>query len=313
MEETVELRTAGSTFRAYLELLRLPNVFTAIADVMMGYLVVNRSFDPDEPVLMLAIISTCLYLAGMVYNDLFDRFIDAEQRPERPIPSGRVSANAARWLGAILLCMAIALAVQVGWILQTQMPYVVAICLAALILLYNKWLKHTLLGPVAMGGCRTLNVLLGMSATAVSLKTLDWTIAAGVGVYVAGITIFARHEERISDRRMLIGGLAVMLAGMGTIYSVPWLATGDWRLGGLDYRWSLFWALIAGQIAFRCGHAIAIPSPERVRAAVTNCIISIIVIDAAASLATVGVPIFSMAILVLIVPATLLGRWLNST
>jgi hypothetical protein len=47
--------------------------------------------------------------------------------------------------------------------------------------------------------------------------------------------------------------------------------------------------------------------------AVTNCIISIIVIDAAASLATVGVPIFSMAILVLIVPATLLGRWLYST
>jgi 4-hydroxybenzoate polyprenyltransferase len=313
MDEAVESRTAGSTFRAYLELLRLPNVFTAIADVMMGYLVVNRSFDPDEPLIMLAIISSCLYLAGMAFNDLFDRFIDAEQRPERPIPSGRISANAARMLGTMLLIVALALAGQVGWILRTALPLVIAVGLAVLILLYDKWLKHTLLGPVAMGGCRTLNVLLGMSATAISLKTLDWTIAVGVGVYVAGITIFAKREEKLSDRRMLIAGLTVMLAGMGMIYSVPWLAAGDWRLGGLDYRWSLFWALIAGQIVFRCSRAIVIPSPDRVRVAVTNCIISIIVIDAAASLATVGVPIFSMAILVLIVPATLLGRWLYST
>jgi 4-hydroxybenzoate polyprenyltransferase len=237
MDEAVESRTAGSTFRAYLELLRLPNVFTAIADVMMGYLVVNRSFDPDEPLIMLAIISSCLYLAGMAFNDLFDRFIDAEQRPERPIPSGRISANAARMLGTMLLIVALALAGQVGWILRTALPLVIAVGLAVLILLYDKWLKHTLLGPVAMGGCRTLNVLLGMSATAISLKTLDWTIAVGVGVYVAGITIFAKREEKLSDRRMLIAGLTVMLAGMGMIYSVPWLAAGDWRLGGLDYRW----------------------------------------------------------------------------
>jgi 4-hydroxybenzoate polyprenyltransferase len=313
MDDLVESRATGSTFRAYMELLRLPNVFTAIADVMMGYLVVNRSFNPVEPLVMLAIISSCLYLAGMVYNDLFDRFTDAKDRPERPIPSGRVSANTARLLGAVLLCVALALAGQVGWMLRSPFPFIVSLGLATLILLYDRWLKHTPAGPVAMGGCRTLNVLLGMSAIAVTLNTLDWTIAAGLGIYVAGVTIFAKREERISDRRVLIGGLMVMLAGMGLIYAVPWLAAGDWRLGGLDYRWSLFWALIAGQIVFRCGQAIAVPSPDRVRSAVTSCILSIIVIDAAASLATVGVPIFSMAILLLIVPATLLGRWLSST
>ena len=68
---------------AFLELLRLPNVFTAIADVVMGFLLVAWTVSgPDWPPLVWAVAaSTALYLAGMVLNDLFDLEVDRRERP----------------------------------------------------------------------------------------------------------------------------------------------------------------------------------------------------------------------------------------
>jgi hypothetical protein len=312
MQDDEQLRVPGSALRAYLELLRIPNVFTAVADVMMGYLVVNRSFDPAGPMLVLIGVSACLYLAGMVYNDLFDCHIDAIERPERPIPSGRVSIGAVRVLGATLLCVGLALSGQIAWQVKSPWPFAIAWALAILVLFYDKWLKHTPVGPLAMGGCRTLNVLMGMSGAVIPLRTMDWIIAVGLGVYVVGVTIFARKEAGTSGRGPLVAGLLVMLGGMGLIVAVPWFVD-DWRLGGLDQRWPLFWALLAAHLIWRCSQAIIRLDSFRVRVAVTNAIMSIIVIDAAASLAGAGVPLFSFAILVLIIPATFLGRWIYST
>ena len=43
----------SSKLRAYLELFRLPNVFTSIADVMMGYLFTHTVVDTPGPFLLL--------------------------------------------------------------------------------------------------------------------------------------------------------------------------------------------------------------------------------------------------------------------
>ncbi|WP_375373510.1 UbiA family prenyltransferase, partial [Micromonospora sp. ATA51] len=50
------------------------------------------SWTPDAA---LAGASVLLYWAGMAANDWADRHLDAVERPERPIPSGRVSPPAA--------------------------------------------------------------------------------------------------------------------------------------------------------------------------------------------------------------------------
>ncbi len=76
--------------RAILQLLRLPNVFTAVADIVMGYLVTHESAEPWPHFALLIGVSALLYLSGMVLNDYFDRRQDARERPQRPIPSGRV-------------------------------------------------------------------------------------------------------------------------------------------------------------------------------------------------------------------------------
>src|SRR5215213_1708073 len=83
----------------WLRLMRLPNVFTAIADVAMGYLFVRHSIDSVPLFACLAVASASLYLAGMVLNDLFDFEIDARERPFRPLPSRQVSVFWATLLG----------------------------------------------------------------------------------------------------------------------------------------------------------------------------------------------------------------------
>ena len=80
---------------AYLQLIRLPTVFTAMADIVLGYVLTHRVIvGPegwDDPAKFFGLLasSCCLYLAGMVFNDVFDRKQDAEERPSRPIPSRR--------------------------------------------------------------------------------------------------------------------------------------------------------------------------------------------------------------------------------
>src|SRR5262245_2821566 len=95
----------------WLRLMRLPNVFTAIADVAMGYLFVHRTVE-NWPVLACFIAaSAALYTAGMVLNDVFDFEVDLRERPFRPLPAGQISLLAARGLAFVLLALGVAL----GW------------------------------------------------------------------------------------------------------------------------------------------------------------------------------------------------------
>ena len=87
-----------STLRPYVELLRPPNVTTALGDVLAGYAVAGRGQPQALPPLLMA--TMCLYAGGVVLNDVCDVDIDRIERPERPIPSGRVSRRAAATLGA---------------------------------------------------------------------------------------------------------------------------------------------------------------------------------------------------------------------
>ena len=131
--------------RGYLELLRPPNVVTAVADVLAGYAVSGRSNPAALPWLIGA--TACLYAGGVVLNDYFDRHLDAVERPERPLPSGRVPAGAAAALGGGLLVAGIGLAAR-----ATLAAGVVAAVTAGMILLYDRWGKrHAILGPMNMG------------------------------------------------------------------------------------------------------------------------------------------------------------------
>ena len=301
--------------RAYLELVRLPNLFTAVADVAMGFLFVRRVWAPGDGWLLgLLVLASCLlYASGVVLNDLFDFAVDTRQRPERPLPSGRVSVPAARRLGWALLLSGVVPAWLCAVTVGHLRPAMVAGLLAACILLYDASLKRTPLGPVLMGGCRMLNVLLGMSVAAAAWQTPHWLVAGGIGTYVAGVTWFARTEAARSSRLHLAAATAVMILGISLVAAFPSWAD-DFAPPTKDQpvHWGMLTVILAAVIGWRCLRAVIEPSPARVQSVVKFCILWLVVLDAAVCYAVRG-PVWAAVILLLLPPAALLGRWIRLT
>jgi 4-hydroxybenzoate polyprenyltransferase len=130
--------------------------------------------------------SVAFYWAGMALNDYADRDLDAVERPERPIPSGRVRPGQALGIAAGLTVAGLGLAAAAGG--RRAMP--TAVALAGVVWAYDLALKHGPLGPVAMGAARGLDVLLGAggSPRAAALP------AAVMALHTTGVTALSRGE-----------------------------------------------------------------------------------------------------------------------
>ncbi len=311
-----------SIVRAYAELVRLPNLFTAMADIVMGFLFTHpHGLSPgDERILGLLLgASTALYAAGVVLNDVFDFQTDLRERPGRPLPSGRVSLPIARVIGWGLLAVGVALGAGAARFAGAWWPGIVAAALAGCVLFYDGFLKKTLAGPLGMGACRMLNVLLGMSALrsdgAFSLPwdKADWLVAGALGLYIVGVTWFAQGEAGRSKRLTLAMATAVMLVGIGLLYWLPaWVATPVPMLQVEPWRWTVFLGALAGYTAFRGLLAIRNPGPQWVQMTVTGLIHTLVFLDAAACFVVQDIP-GAFFVLLFVFPASLLGHWLYST
>jgi 4-hydroxybenzoate polyprenyltransferase len=309
----------SSRLRALAELVRLPNVFTAMADVLMGYLFTHDDLSRWGEFALLLAGSCVLYMAGMVLNDYFDRHVDAQERPDRPIPSGRIAPGLARRLGFAMLLAGGALGWTASAVAGDWKCAVVATALAAMVLAYDCVLKQTPLGPLAMGCCRALNVLLGMSAAPGAWHEIHWLVAGGIGTYIVGVTWLARTEARTSSRWQLLAATIVVAGGIGLLAWFPSCDNGDLPPVSRpsfalvkSANWYLLMGVMGWLIGWRCLRAVFDPSPAMVQAAVRHCIFSLVMLDAAACLAVRG-PFWAIAILLLLAPTMFLGRWIYST
>jgi 4-hydroxybenzoate polyprenyltransferase len=329
------MHAAGSRLLAWLQLFRAPNVFTAMADVAMGYFFVAGDASPPETLALLVLASSLLYTAGMVLNDVYDFDIDAKERPQRPLPSGRIALSIARRLGYALLIVGAAAGWAAGYMSgEADLPWrsgVVATLLAGCVVLYDAGVKRTFAGPLVMGGCRFLNVLLGMSAAPhispeyallAGYDAAQLLVAGGIGIYIVGVTWFARTEaDAKSSSLVLITATLVMLAGVAFLAifpfaeSAPPLQMKPMRVGvelTSQSVWAVLLALIAFPIIGRCLAAVSDPIPLRVQTAVKRAILSLILFDGAVTLAVAG-PMWAIAVLALFVPTMLLAAWVYST
>ena len=290
---------------AYLQLVRLPAVFTAMADVFLGFLLTHKSFEPALDFGLLLLASSCLYLAGMVFNDVFDRKTDAQERPGRPIPSGRVSVTQAVGLGVLLFVAGIGAANVVG-----KNALHIVLGLTACVLAYDGFLKRTWFGPAAMGGCRFLNVMLGASATFFVWARPQLLIAAALGVYVIGLTWFARTEAVRSSSRQLIASAVIVNLGLAGL--VAFVAM--WDGGQADPKLVLMiLAVIMLTINRRLMAAIFEPSPQKVQPAIKTMLLSLVMLDASIILFHRGDTTYALAAVALLVPSLLLSRWISVT
>ncbi|MFD9867725.1 UbiA family prenyltransferase [Streptomyces niveus] len=146
------------SLRAWAELLRVSALFTVPGDALAG--AASAGVRPNRGTALAVGASLCLYEAGMALNDWADRDEDAVERPHRPIPSGRITPNAALAAAGGLTATGLFLASRAG-----RPALALSTALAATVWAYDLRLKHTAAGPAAMGAARTLDVLLGATAT----------------------------------------------------------------------------------------------------------------------------------------------------
>ncbi len=234
---------------------------------MLGFFVDRRDFLADLGWLSLA--TACLYGGGVVLNDYFDARLDAVERPERPIPRGDITRLQAGALGFFLLFAGILSAFLAGIV-----PGVLAMLISLLVLLYNSRSKvHPVLGPLNMGLCRSVNLLLGISVIPELVLRMSW-LGLFPLIFITAVTVISRGEVLGGNKKALQLSLVLytlLLAGL--------LLLGIWQQ-------SLIWALLFGGCWFVFAvrpllQALKTLAPPEIRRSVKAGVLSLIFLNAA--------------------------------
>jgi len=216
------------TLRDALVLGRVSNLPTVWTNTLVG-LVLAGGTAGDIRILPLLLALSLFYLGGMYLNDAFDAALDAVERPERPIPSGRVGRGSVFVLGFAMLGGGLALLLWLGLGIAGGTGYWPAasgLALAAAILLYDWHHKNNPLSPLVMGLCRVLVYVTAGLSVAVPLPATLWLAAGALLCYLIGLTYIAKQENlaRVANLWPL-GFLAAPVAyGAALIAGQPWTA-----------------------------------------------------------------------------------------
>lgn len=179
------MRSRWPAPRVVAELVRAPAALTVPGDSLAGAAAAGWPFGARTPAL--AASSVCLYWAGMALNDYADREVDARERPERPIPAGRLQPEFALGLAIALTAAGIGIAGAAG----RRRALTVALPLAGLVWAYDLGLKSTPAGPVVMAAARAFDVLLGAGSHRLG-RALPAALA--VGAHTLSVTSLSRGE-----------------------------------------------------------------------------------------------------------------------
>jgi 4-hydroxybenzoate polyprenyltransferase len=279
---------------AYLRLMRIPNGFTALSNILAAQLIVSQGQPEWRGLGLLMLASLCLYTGGIVLNDYFDYHEDLRERPVRPLPSGQVSMRAAASLGFGLLVAGIACGGLVG-----GKQLLIAILIALLVLLYDIYAKHTALGSLSMGACRFSNWILGLSCGG-SLVAV-WQFAIPVLLYTTSLTLLSRAETTAVRR------LPLILCAVGILLTAATILTLVIE-GKLVHEWALFVLagalVLIGQRFWLTFHAY---TPRNIQLTVKTLVLGIIPLDAIVAFA--GAPWWcGLLVLALYFPSIWLAR-----
>ncbi len=277
--------------------MRPANIVTAISDILAGIIIAGfplywGSHSSLGPILLLVLSTIGLYGGGVVFNDVFDAETDKVERPERPIPSGMVSKKKATAFALLLMGMAILSASFVHREEMFSLPAMLAIMIAVLAVVYDKWGKHqSFLGPINMGLCRGLNLLLGMSIVPASIAEYGWLGIFPV-IYIGAITMISRDEVHGGKKKTLF--IAAIFYYI-VIAAISWFAytKGEIVMAGG------FILLFGLMIGFPLVKAINNPSANNIRRSVKAGVLAVILMNAAwaAAFGAIGLALVILCLL----------------
>jgi len=247
--------------RTALELGRTSNLPTVCTNVLAAAALAQGELDP-KPLVLAASAASALYVGGMFLNDAFDAEIDARERPQRPIPAGKVSRGAVWKWGFTLLALGVVLAFT-----ARTSAGLAAVATSCAIVLYNARHKQSSASPVVMGLCRFGVYAIGGFAVTSTPSPGLWLGATLLMGYVLGLTYIARFENSGGVARWgpLVGLAAPFIVVLLTWSGAPLLRS---ILGGY------------GLWVQRAISQVRTGKPENIRAAVGGLIAGIALLDA---------------------------------
>ncbi|MGB8027167.1 MAG: UbiA family prenyltransferase [Nitrososphaeraceae archaeon] len=296
------------SIKDYLVLVRLPNLFTLPSNILVGMATVSSlafTLTSFTQFLLLVTISVLLYCVGIVLNDLYDFDIDKKERPNRPLPSGKISRRSAIVLVAVFSTIALILSLQVSF-----STLVISSILFSVIFGYDKYLKNTHAGPFTIASARVMNILLG---TSVSLRSVDsysqivtlTFVLIITFVYVSLIGFISRYEVHgFSDNTKLLLPPAIVATVISSI--ILFTLMGFFKLESLIIL-SLFSFIMI--ISFS---RIYRRDSGRTQQIVRNMILSIIVLDSTFLTGIIGIEL-GLVVLTLMAPLLVLANKMYMT
>jgi hypothetical protein len=296
------------SIKDYLALVRLPNLFTLPSNILVGMATVSSlafTLTSFSQFLLLVTISVLLYCVGIVLNDLYDFDIDKKERPNRPLPSGKISRRSAIVLVAILSTLALILSLQVSF-----STLVISSILFSVIFGYDKYLKNTHAGPFTIASARVMNILLGTSVSLTSVDSYSQIVTLTfvliiTFVYVSLIGFISRYEVHgFSDNTKLLLPPAIVATVISSI--ILFTLMGFFKLESLIIL-SLFSFIMI--ISFS---RIYRRDSGRTQQIVRNMILSIIVLDSTFLTGIIGIEL-GLAVLTLMAPLLVLANKMYMT
>jgi len=189
---------------AFLQLIRVPGIFTVFSNILIGYFYYQNSHANLFDLSLLFSASGLLFMAGMMLNDVFDYNVDKKERPQRPLPSGKIQKTHALYGGIIFLVLANSLSFFVS-----VDSFAISIIMTVLLVGYNYKIKSvSVLGIFILSLIRFLNVLLGFSLFPIHVDVLPFSIP--VAILVAGISILAKEEIFKKTNKLLINQVFIV-------------------------------------------------------------------------------------------------------
>jgi 4-hydroxybenzoate polyprenyltransferase len=250
------------TWSDALKLGRVSNLPTVWTNALAGVVLAGgAAADARVPWILLA-MSLC-YVAGMYLNDAFDREFDARHRPERPIPSGTVSARTVFTAGFGMLAAGVALLGWLGFGYEQGTgwpPLVAGAALAASIVWYDLHHKGNAASPLLMGLCRALVYVAAACVVVGRPPAAVYVGALLLLSYLIGLTYVARQEH--------LGRVANLWPLLFLALPIAWGARVALQGGFVAMLWLLFtaWVLFAlsflrrrrpGDVPRAVGHLLA--------------------------------------------------------
>ena len=276
--------------RSFLQLVRAPAGLTVVGDATAGMASAGRT--GIVPRLGLPVASVLLYWGGMALNDAADAELDRVERPERPIPSGRISRRGAVGVAGALTVAGLAVAGLTGG----RSSLAVAVPLAASVWTYDLVAKRGWPGPLVMGACRGLDVLLGAGRDGAAAAARPALVMAG---HTASVTTLSRGEVHgAAPATAAVAAATTLAAGVAAVRPEPTAAGVVSIVAALRYA--------VPTLRAQAG-AVADPSAPVVRSATRRGILAMVPLQAALT-ARAGRPVDALVLLGIDALGVVLGR-----